>query len=213
MYNQMNHTQILNALIQKHNLKSYLEIGVQNPSNNFDKINCGIKTGVDPCLITNLPKVNLIGEGPEYEAYTLIGKTSDEFFEKPMWIFGEKVFFDLVFIDGLHHADQVKHDFENSLNCLNDNGFIVLHDVLPENEQGTKIPRETRQWWGDVYKFAMTMHNYGLEFKTFNIDNGCMVVSKTPMIRPVHPSNVKYDWETFNLYKDSLLRITDEVVI
>jgi hypothetical protein len=40
-----------------------------------------------------------------------------------------------------------------------------------------------------------------------------MVVSKTPMIRPVHPSNVKYDWETFNLYKDSLLRITDEVVI
>ena len=30
--------------------------------------------------------------------------------------------FDLIFIDGLHHADQVKRDFENSLRCLNDNG-------------------------------------------------------------------------------------------
>jgi hypothetical protein len=209
----IHHTQLLNALIEKHNLKSYLEIGVQNPANNFDKVKCQIKTGVDPCLISNLPKVNLIGEGPEYEAYTIIRKTSDEFFEKPMWIFGEKVFFDLVFIDGLHHADQVKRDFENSLKCLNDNGFIVIHDVLPQNEIGTRVPRETLVWWGDVYKFAMTMHNYGLEFKTFNIDHGCMVVSKTPMIRPVHPSNVKYDWETFNLYKDSLLRITDEVVI
>jgi hypothetical protein len=194
MYNQMNHTQILNALIQKHNLKSYLEIGVQNPANNFDKIKCSHKIGVDPF--------------PLEKRFTICEKTSDDFFASE--INGK---FDLIFIDGLHHADQVKKDFENSLKCLNDNGFIVIHDVLPQNEIGTRVPRETLVWWGDVYKFAMTMHNYGLEFKTFNIDHGCMVVSKTPMIRPVHPSNVKYDWETFNLYKDSLLRITDEVVI
>ena len=42
------HTQLLNVLIKKHNLKSYLEIGVQNPANNFDKIECDSKVGVDP---------------------------------------------------------------------------------------------------------------------------------------------------------------------
>jgi hypothetical protein len=195
----MNHTSILNALIQKHNLKSYLEIGINNPSNNFDLIKCENKIGIDPSIVISKKKGN----------YELWGMTSDEFFD----INNNKFKYDLIFIDGLHHADQVKRDFENSLKCLNDNGFIVIHDVLPQNEIGTRVPRETLVWWGDVYKFAMTMHNYGLEFKTFNIDHGCMVVSKTPMIRPVHPSNVKYDWETFNLYKDSLLRITDEVVI
>lgn len=187
------HTQLLNALIEKYNLKSYLEIGVQNPANNFDKIKCTNKTGVDPNVADNI----FVYEG-----------TSDNFFEG----YGDR-HYDLIFIDGLHHADQVKRDFENSLKCLNDNGFIVLHDVLPENEQGTKVPRETKVWWGDVYKFAMTMHDYGMEFKTFNIDNGCMVVSKTPIIRPVHPGNIKYDWNTYNLYKKSLLRIVDDVVI
>jgi hypothetical protein len=198
-FTQLNHTSILNALIEKHDLKSYLEIGINNPSNNFDLIKCENKIGIDPAILISKKKGN----------YELWGMISDEFFD----INNNKFKYDLIFIDGLHHADQVKRDFENSLKCLNDNGFIVIHDVLPENEQGTKVPRETKVWWGDVYKFAMTMHNYGLEFKTYNIDNGCMVVSKTPIIRPVHPSNVKYDWETFNLYKDSLLRITDEVVI
>lgn len=195
------HTQLLNALIEKYNLKSYLEIGVQNPANNFDKINAKYKFGCDP----------------EDLRSDIFHGTSDEYFNQKIFIKNEfeliHTNYDLIFIDGYHECKQVKRDFENSLKCLNDNGFIVLHDVLPENEQGTKVPRETKVWWGDVYKFAMTMHDYGFEFKTFNIDNGCMVVSKTPIIRPVHPGNVKYDWETFNLYKKSLLRITDEVVI
>ena len=185
------HTQLLNALIEKYNLESYCEIGLQNANNNFNKIKCKIKCSVDP----------------DPSANAMFDCTSDEFFK----VNSNK--FSIFFIDGLHHADQVKRDFENSLKCLDDNGFIVLHDVLPENEQGTKVPRETKVWWGDVYKFAMTMHDYGLEFKTFNIDNGCMVVSKTPIIRPVHPGNIKYDWNTYNLYKESLLRIVDDVVI
>ncbi|HXS57494.1 MAG TPA: class I SAM-dependent methyltransferase [Hanamia sp.] len=196
------HTQLLNALIEKYNLKSYLEIGVQNPANNFDKIKCEFKVGVDPEINDTLD-----------EDYMLLKKASDDFFNGKIEWAAKPFYFDLIFIDGLHHADQVKRDFENSLKCLNDNGFIVLHDVLPENEQGTKVPRETKVWWGDVYKFAMTMYDYGYEFKTFNIDNGCMVVSKTPIIRPIHPSNIKYDWQTFQMYKHVLLRIVDEVVI
>jgi hypothetical protein len=188
------HTQLLNSLIEKHNLKSYLEIGVNNPANNFDKIKCEYKEGVDPAV----------------KHKDVASITSDQYFPRSIELGSS---FDLIFIDGLHHADQVKRDFENSLKCLNDNGFIVIHDVLPQNERGTLVPRQTREWWGDVYKFAMTMHDYGCEFKTFNIDNGCMVVSKSPIIKPLNPSNVKYDWETFKMYKHVLLRIVDEVVI
>ena len=132
------HTQLLNYLIERYGLKSYLEIGVQNPANNFDKINCPYKEGVDP-------EIKRRGD--------LFDMTSDKYFE----MIPEYRFFDLIFIDGLHHADQVKRDFENSLRCLNDNGFIVIHDTLPDEEQYTTVPRQTKKWFGDVYKFAMTL--------------------------------------------------------
>ena len=192
------HTQLLNALIEKYNLKSYLEIGVQNPANNFDKINIdgNYKEGVDP----------------ECECYTNIYQmTSDKYFS--MYNGGKK--FDLIFIDGLHHADQVKRDFENSLRCLSDNGFIVIHDVLPENEAGTKVPRETKQWWGDVYKWAMTLSEWsGIKYKTFNIDNGCMLVWKTSK-EYYGPEDdiINADWYSYIKNGKELLNVTNTVEI
>ena len=51
--------------------------------------------------------------------------TSDEFFSQ------NKETFDLIFIDGLHIHEQVLKDIDNSLNVLNENGVILLHDCLP----------------------------------------------------------------------------------
>ena len=50
--------------------------------------------------------------------------TSDEYFSK----FKDK--FDIIFIDGLHHYEQVKKDIFNSLEILNSNGIILMHDCL-----------------------------------------------------------------------------------
>lgn len=191
------HTQLLNALIEKYNLKSYLEIGVQNPANNLYNIKCDWYVGVDP----------------EYTGTDnrIIKTTSDIYFDYAVKLSGK---FDLIFIDGLHHADQVKRDFENSLRCLNDNGFIVIHDVLPENEEGTIVPRQTKVWWGDVYKFAMLMAwCKEVDFKTFNIDNGCMLIwkKKTDAYLPGMPII-----PTWNIYKSDgkkYLNVTDEVTI
>jgi len=160
------HTNLLNSLIEKYNLRTYVELGVQNPANNFDKINALFKDGVDPCLTT------------EYNGKVrLIGATSDEYFER--WASPNKI--EIAFIDGLHTKEQVKKDFDNCLLHLNDNGFILIHDVLPENEAGTAVPRATKQWWGDVYKWAMNIGQYrDISFVTFNIDNGCMLVKKSP---------------------------------
>lgn len=187
----INHTELLNALIEKYGLRSYLEIGVQNPANNFDIIKCRIKCSVDP----------------DHKAKAMFDCTSDEFFSV------NKIIFDLIFIDGLHHEDQVKRDFENSMRCLSDKGFIVIHDVLPENEAGTIVPRQTKVWWGDVYKWAMTIKNYdGVNYTTFNIDNGCMVVWREYGKQGVKVP-VNANWQSYKSIGRVLMNVTDEVII
>ena len=102
-------TDLINYFIKLFNYKSYLEIGVKHVGKNFSKIECENKVGIDPNGSTD---------------YTM---TSDEFFEKET----KNKKWDIIFIDGLHEAGQVKIDILNSLEHLNDNGTIVCHDVSP----------------------------------------------------------------------------------
>lgn len=189
------HTNLLQALIDKHGLKSYLEIGVNDPKANFDKINCESMLGIEPNSLSN---------------ENILQLTSDEFFARTKTL----VPFDLIFIDGLHHADQVKRDFENSLRCLSDNGFIVIHDVLPDEEQYAAVPRITKKWFGNVYQFAMTMNQYpGVGFVTFNIDCGCMLIWKMPGKQPVPDIGLTMNWDLYKSVGSVLLNVTDEVEI
>jgi SAM-dependent methyltransferase len=197
-----NHTELLNALVEKYDLKSYLEIGVQNPANNFEKIKVDFKIGVDP----------------EVSAHDVLKLTSNDFFIQ----YEGNHTFDLIFIDGLHHADQVKKDFENSLRCLNPGGFIVIHDCLPELEETTIVPRQTKVWHGDVYKFCMTISLYtGLHFVTYPFDHGCMVVCKTNTLPNKRfeeldeymNQNETMSWETYKKHGKMLMNVTDELSV
>jgi hypothetical protein len=192
-----NHTELLNALAKKYNLKSYLEIGINNKANNYNKIICENKVGVDPAVNDS----------------EIRGMTSDAYFEAIKDNNPAPVF-DLIFIDGLHHADQVKRDFENSLRCLSDNGYIVIHDVLPENEAGTIVPRETKQWWGDVYKWAMRIGEYkDIMYETFDIDNGCMLVWKRQGAITINYITHNSTWEEYLQHFTSLMNVTSTVEI
>jgi len=200
------HTELLNALIEKYKLKSYLEIGVQNPANNFDRINVDYKVGIDP-EINNEVSISR----------ALFKISSDIFFseivdeESPYSDIEAK--FDLIFIDGLHHADQVKRDFENSLRCLNDGGFIVLHDCLPINESTTHVPRDSKVWHGDCYKFAMTLCEYdGIDFKSCEQGGRCLWVWKDAT-KNGFTHNHPLTFETYLKYGKELLRLKDTVEI
>jgi hypothetical protein len=151
-------TDLLNHLATKYHLKRYFEIGVQNPQQNFDKILCEYKVGVDP----------------DPNAHASFCMTSDEFFDAIDYSL--KVNYDLIFIDGLHTAEQVEKDFENALRIISPNGFIVLHDCNPEKEEHTIIPRPTKigHWNGDVFKFAVMISNS--RKITVDIDNGCAII-------------------------------------
>lgn len=182
------HTQLLNYLVDKYKLDSYLEIGCQNKANNFNKIKARVKYCVDP---DRNAKADFVG-------------TSDSFFANVVGTW------QLIFIDGDHTKEQVKRDFENSLKVLDEgNSFIVLHDTLPENEQGTLVPRQTKMWWGNVYQFAMTLGTYqDIDYRTVNIDQGCTVIWRGQMNGPyINLKNQQPNWETYVNHRVKFLRV------
>ena len=91
---------IINHLIEIYGFKNYLEIGVYR-GENIRKIIAEHKDGVDPGTEGEMvPEVN----------YNM---TSDDFFE--FIKDHDEIKYDIIFIDGLHHSDQVDKDIENSL--------------------------------------------------------------------------------------------------
>ena len=75
--------------------------------------------------------------------------TSDEFFEE------NQRTFDLIFIDGLHLAEQVLRDVYNSLAVLNSGGALLLHDCNPVDERAQTRNvdlAEGSTWNGDTWK-------------------------------------------------------------
>ncbi len=150
-------TDVLNLLALHHNFYSYLEIGVADPSLNFNHIICPLKTGIDPD-----PRVDVD-----------LHMTSNEFFNR------NSKKFDLIFIDGLHEAEQVKVDIYNSLNCLNEGGFIVMHDCNPSSEMMQLVPRVSTEWTGDVWKaFVHYRREPDLLMYTIDTDYGVGVIQR-----------------------------------
>ena len=72
--------------------------------------------------------------------------------------------FDLVFIDGLHTYEQVKKDIINSLNCLKENGVVLVHDCMPDCMSKQAVPRYRMTWNGDVWSQEELL----LEFASFH---------------------------------------------
>lgn len=145
--------EIINFLIQKNKYQKYLEIGVYDGLN-IQKIQIQHKDGVDPGAEGIIP--------PEVN-YPM---TSDQFFDR----LSDDVKYDLIFIDGLHHCDQVIKDIQNALKHINNNGIIILHDCNPPNEQIQKVPRETIAWTGNVWKAFVNFKLNNPEIQSFTID-------------------------------------------
>lgn len=143
-------TDVINNIIKKNNYKKYLEIGVFCARDNFDKIKIEYKVGVDP------------GIGGRTDAtFTM---TSDEFFE----LTNDK--FDIVLVDGLHHADQVYKDIINSLEVLNEGGTIVCHDMNPQRYKHQVIPQVRGIWNGDCWKAFVQLRMERTDLKMCVID-------------------------------------------
>ena len=157
---------LINYIIKQNNFVNYLEIGV-NDALCIRQIQAEHKDGVDPYPGSevgggNYPEIN----------YPI---SSDRFFEL---IKGHDIKYDVIFIDGLHHSEQVDKDIANSLNHLMPNGFIILHDCNPPEYEIQLVPRQTGVWNGDVWKSVAKLRctNPNLEINVVDADWGVGIV-------------------------------------
>ena len=179
--------ELLNLLAFKYRYNDYLEIGCQNVNVNFNKIIAFNKISVDP--------------EPVFEVHHKC--TSDEFFSRNLR------FFDLIFIDGLHHYEQVLKDVNNALNCLLPNGTIVVHDCLPTTEVMQQREDNGGEWTGDVWKAIAILRvtRPDLTISVVDTDYGCGLIKKgfSKTYIPLYQNYL--NWEYYFRHKTEMLNV------
>ncbi len=154
---------VLNHLIETRGYKRYLEIGVRD-GENFAKIRVPEKHGVDPAPL-----------GP-----VTFKMTSNDYFDQ-LAKTSPDARYDLVFIDGLHLAEQVEVDVINSLAVLADGGAIVLHDCNPlTRDAQTEDYDGVKHWNGTVWKAWAKLRatRADLSMRVLDLDDGCGIIER-----------------------------------
>lgn len=224
----MNRWDIINHFIHKYQYKSFLEIGYYKGWS-FDKVEIYYKTAVDPNP-SKMPYQEKMVYGEidrgwstdeagelllnyESKIYKL---TSDDFFSQ----LPAETSYDIIFIDGLHEAPQVRKDIENSLAYLSPGGIIILHDMNPPKYEHTTTGIDGC-WTGDCYK-AILSYGAARPFTYYTIDTDWGVGVLRPLKRVAEPfadaamimdaRNLDYeraqqDWSYFDEHRRELMNI------
>ena len=176
----MKRTEIINQIIKDRGFGSYLEIGIGS-GHNFVNVNCETKVGVDP----------------EYKKLSnVLSVKSDTFFNQ------QNDTYDLIFIDGLHHAEQVERDIVNAWFSLNSGGIILIHDIKPLDEVCQRVPRESVAWTGNVWRAWLGLKSNYPKLKTSYINErvGIGMIEKSR-----HKIKEGFiDWETSYEYYNEM---------
>ncbi len=192
----------LNSVLNRDTL--YLEIGVRNPNDNFNKIKATKKISVDP--------------GLEYRENPVDFKmTSDAFFSSLSKgeIMEPNVRFDIIFIDGLHLAEQVDRDIENAMRFLKEDGFVVLHDCNPptqwhaREEFGFGFSPAGGYWNGTTWKaFMKWRSNPDIQSCCTDSDSGIGILTKKfPIGLATTKANVFYEYKEFDKNRKDYLNL------
>jgi hypothetical protein len=182
----MTRTEIIQTLINRISAKKYLEIGI-GCGFNHKTIQCDYKISVEP--IPTVPVTHTM--------------TSDDFFKQ------NNETFDVIFIDGLHWSEQVYKDITNSLNVLNDGGYIICHDMSPHSEIIQRYPQAIpeSEWTGDCWKAWVKLKTERNDLNMFVVDTdyGCGVITngKQELINV----NNELTWEDLNNNRTNLLNL------
>jgi len=195
--------EIINYLLSHLNRETiYLEIGVRNPDDNFNKIQSNKKYSVDP--------------GIEFKENPVDFKvTSDVFFERLRKgeYLSNSIKFDVIFIDGLHLAEQVEKDIENALEFIKEDGFIVLHDCNPPSEWHAReeysygISPASGYWNGTTWKaFLKSRYRDDISSCCIDTDWGIGIISKSKKLHSKPSvSNAYFEFSTLSKYRNELL--------
>lgn len=187
----MNRWEYINNLINTYKYNSYLEIGCDN-NLCFNNVVCANKEGVDPL------------RGGTVKC------TSDQFFT-----FNRQKF-DIIFIDGLHHKEQVLRDVNNSLMYLNSGGIILIHDCTPPAESYQLVPLNAARnhpefnggWTGDVWKAAIELRGRDdVDYVSIEDGPGMGFILPRPNTSKLVVDQNLLNWDYYKSNKTELLRI------
>lgn len=181
---------LINFIIQEHEFKTYLEIGVFGGFT-FKRIKVPIKMCIDP----------------DSEFKPTYKMTSDEFFRN-INKYNYLDSYDIVFIDGMHLWQYTLRDILNTMKYLNPH-YIIVHDCKPYNyeQQIRKIPEDLRPWTGDVWKawVLLRIQLYGVHMFVVDIDFGCGIITKGSQI-PFKTKDI-ITWENFKDNQEEWLNL------
>jgi len=181
-FDKRNRLDLIKHAIKKNDYKKYLEIGCHN-NEVFDKIEIE-KIGVDPI------------SGGNYRG------TSDKFFKENVKNF------DCIFIDGLHEYNQTKRDILNSIEILNKDGIIILHDCLPPSISHQRVPRTRYTWNGDVWKAIVEARTWEhVDTYTVLSDQGLGLIKKKKNSNVLNIGNVSFKKLKYKFFYENYPKI------
>jgi hypothetical protein len=198
-------TEFINYLFSKRKGPTrYLEIGMRNPDDNFNHILADEKFSVDP--------------GVEFlENPASFKVTSDVFFQDLSTgkILNGKAEFDIVFIDGLHTAEQADRDIAHALSYLKKGGFVVIHDCNPPTAWHVREIYEFHYspaegyWNGSTWKaFLKWRTNPSVFSCCIDSDWGIGVLSKDqPIGTPLQPIQSFFDYTELDAHRKEYLNL------
>jgi hypothetical protein len=216
-------TEVIQQIIDRKQASRYLEIGVNN-GDSFFPLEIAHKVAVDPCFAFSPErKLEWMGKNPSNATAEYIDATSDDFFANTQPINP----FDVAFIDGLHTYEQSLKDVLNTLENLNENGVIVMHDCKPPHVPAAcpapslqaaidlNVPGWDGIWCGDVWKTIchLRIHHKDLRVFVLDCDFGLGVVMKGKSDLDLNLSQAELDKMTYDDVvngKENFLNLKDE---
>lgn len=162
---------------------SYLEVGV-NQGRTFNSLRAAMKVAVDPQFLFDHQSLAT----PDVRFHEV---TSDAYFGSAD-AQGDR--FDVIYLDGLHTAEQTTRDLINAISFLKPGGVIVIDDVLPSSypaslpdrshtrtiRAATKDPAGA--WMGDVYRVVFFVETFCQQFNYATVTNnhGQLIMWREP---------------------------------
>ena len=198
---------LLAELHRRRRPRLYLEIGVHQGTS----------------LALALPTTEVVGVDPDPQVETeprpgieIVAMTSDEFFASdraPALLGGQRL--DMVFVDGLHHHEQVLADLAHVEPYCYEGTLVAIHDCLPRHEdEATRAPTQLL-WAGDVWKAVVWLleHRRDLAVALHDVDpTGLAVVTGFGGGAGRAPTAAELDglgalrWSDYERWRDQALR-------
>ena len=191
--------QLFNQAINDKGYEVYLEIGIDDPNNNFNHVLAPQKIGVDPymdttdCHIWQAHNKTVLMHRIDKSAH-FYHQTSEKFFEGA----GGAMKFDISFIDGLHLEKTVQHDIDNCISRTRKGGIVFIDDCLPQTwQEALEDPIPRSAWRGTVYRAFWKTRLFSSSFCWTGVIEELNMGFIVPWVNPIDVPEMK--WPTADL--------------